>query len=111
MGDCGRQSAYIDIEGQQTVLNVELFEDPDHLLDEERSPGKPLSHVLVVHRVVQPNGYSQPVELFHVLGYDHRRRVPVFVLALDVAANDITSEIDETMPFNVTIVLNNCNFL
>lgn len=92
MGDRERQGLQVDTE--KTVLNVELLENLDHLLDEKRSPSELLIHVLMVHPVGEPDGNLQLVEVSQVQYYDRRLRAPVLTLALDVAANNITSEID-----------------
>lgn len=82
-----RHCSDIDIEREETILHIEFFEDFHHFFHQKSSSGPSLSHVMVIHLVLWPYSQSDLVQIFHVFVDYHRCWFPVFVLLLNVAAN------------------------
>lgn len=80
------QGTNIDVKRKQAILNVKLPENLHHLIQQERSSYKPLSHVLVVHPMCQPNCYPHPGQVFCILEYNQGGRIPVVLFAFNITA-------------------------
>ena len=67
------------IHGQHPIINIELSENPYHLLHDNFPSYPSLSHVLMIHPVPQPYRYLQLIHLLHIFQHHRRIRVPVLL--------------------------------
>lgn len=80
----GRRVPDVDVERQHPVLDLEVFQDLDHLLEQQLSPLEPHPHVVEVDGVAAPDGHLELVRVVHVAQDHHGARVPVLLLVVKV---------------------------
>ncbi|PON57219.1 hypothetical protein PanWU01x14_176330 [Parasponia andersonii] len=79
-----RHGTDVNVDWKKAVLNVKFPENLNHLFNQKRSSCIPLTHVLVIHSVAQPDGHSHPVEFFNLLHYNHWCGIPMLLLVLNL---------------------------